>query len=63
MAFPRRFISPKECGEYLGLHTQTIFSLIYQKKIPSVKIGRSRRIDLTKLNAFLEGQTRRKGHQ
>lgn len=53
----RRWISALECSEYLNLHIQTIFSLIYQGKIPSAKIGRSRRIDLTKLNGFLEGQT------
>jgi len=61
MPFPRRWISPRECSEYLNLHIQTIFSLIYQGKIPSAKIGRSRRIDLTNLNAFLEGQTQKKG--
>jgi excisionase family DNA binding protein len=60
MPFPRRWISPRETSEYLGLHLQTIFRLIYENKLPAARVGRSVRIDLTKLNAFLEGQTQRK---
>jgi excisionase family DNA binding protein len=56
MPFPRRWISPKEAGVYLSLHPQTIYQLIYEGKLPAARVGGSVRIDLTKLNAFLEGQ-------
>jgi excisionase family DNA binding protein len=55
-AFERRWLSAKEAGIYLGLHPQTVFDLCRRGVISSVRIGGSRRIDLRKLNEFLERQ-------
>jgi len=52
----RRWISVRECAEYLGLHLKSIYNLIYQGCIPATKIGGSIRIDRKKLDQFLESQ-------
>jgi len=52
----RRWISVRECAEYLGLHLKSIYNLIYQGHIPATKIGGSIRIDRKKLDQLLESQ-------
>jgi len=52
----RRWISVRECAEYLGLHLKSIYNLIYQGYIPATKIGGSIRIDRKKLDQLLESQ-------
>jgi excisionase family DNA binding protein len=59
--FQRRWISPRECATYLDLHPQTVYSLIYQGKLPVARIGRSVRVDLQALQAGLEAQVRSHG--
>ena len=49
----RRWISVKECAEYLNLHEKSIYRLL-GTEIPYSKIGRSVRIDLKKLQLLLE---------
>ena len=49
----RRWISPKECAEYLGLHLKSIYRLLDRGEIRAGKIGRSIRIDLNALNEKL----------
>ena len=51
---PKRWISPKECAEYLGLHKKSVYRLICKEKIPASKIGGSIRVDLRKLEEILE---------
>lgn len=58
MPFPRRWISPKEAGEYLSLHPQTIYQLVYEGKLPVARIGRTVRVDLRALEAQLEAQVK-----
>lgn len=61
--FERRWVSAKEAGVYLSLHSQTLFALCRRGVIPSVRIGGSRRIDLRKLDAFLESQVERQARR
>ena len=57
--FPgRRYISVRECAEYLSLHLQTVYSLIARGRIPAVRVGRAVRVDLRKLEAELEAQVK-----
>ncbi len=58
MSFPRRWISVEDTAEYLSLKPKTIYQLALTGKIPSAKIGRSRRIDLKALEKQLEAQVR-----
>ena len=53
----KRWISVRECAEYLGLHEQTISSLCNRGAIPSVKLAGSRRIDVRRLDELLEANT------
>jgi excisionase family DNA binding protein len=55
----RRWISCREAGLYLGLSAKHVNDLCLRGVIPSVKVGGSRRIDLKKLEAGLEGQEKR----
>lgn len=50
----RRWISVRTASEYLGIHEVTIRRLIDHGKIPAMKIGRTIRVDLKKLNGQLE---------
>jgi excisionase family DNA binding protein len=52
--FPKRWISPKEAGEYLSLSTAGVRRLMARGIIPSVKLGHSRRFDLRELEVKLE---------
>ena len=61
--FERRWVSAKEAGTYLGLHPQTVFDLCRRGVISRVRIGGSRRIDLRKLDVFLEGQIERQARR
>lgn len=54
----RRWITINEAANYLSLHPKSVYSLASRKIIPSVKIGRSVRIDLKALEASLEGQVK-----
>lgn len=50
----RRWISPKECSLYLGIHLKSTYRLIDQGEIPASRIGRSVRVDLRRLEELLE---------
>jgi excisionase family DNA binding protein len=52
----RRYISVRECAEFLSLHLKTVYSLIARGKIPAVRVGRAVRVDLRRLEAQLEAQ-------
>lgn len=58
--FPRRWITPKECAEYLSLNVQTVYQKFYRHEIPGARIGRTVRIDLKALEAMLEAKERNK---
>jgi len=54
--FEKRWISPREAGEYLSLSTAGVYRLISQKKIPAVRVGHSVRVDLRGLEMRLQRQ-------
>lgn len=52
----KRFISPIELSEYAGLKLDTIYSWIWQKKVPYHKMGRLVRFDLREIEEWIEGK-------
>jgi len=56
----KRWITPKQAAEYLSLHLISVYRLMAKGVIPSVRIGRSVRVDLKALDELLEKQIRGK---
>jgi excisionase family DNA binding protein len=52
----RRWISPREAAEYIGVHPQTVYAMIARGEIPSARLGRKVLVDKRRLDAQLEGQ-------
>jgi excisionase family DNA binding protein len=52
----KRFLSPLEAGEYLGIKPKTIYSLAARGRIPAVRFGRQLRIDLRRLEAQVDAE-------
>lgn len=52
----RRWISPLECSEYLGIHKKSVYSMIADGRIPAAHVGRLVRVDLRLLESQLDGQ-------
>ena len=53
----RRWISPRECAEFLGCHLQTVYGWIDSGKIVAARVGRRFvRVDLKALEKDLEKQ-------
>lgn len=50
----KRFITPHEASEYLSLNLKTVYSLAARGLLPVIRFGRQLRIDLTKLNDYIE---------
>lgn len=50
----QRFLSGKEVAELLGLHPNTIWKWAAQDRIPSIKVGGSRKYLLRDVIAALE---------
>lgn len=48
----RRFFSPLEISQYLGLKLDTIYSWIWQKKIPYHKFGRLVKFDIQEIEKW-----------
>lgn len=42
----KRYLSVKEVSEYINISVNTIYSWVWQKRIPHVKFGRLVRFDL-----------------
>jgi len=53
----KQFLSPREVSEYVGLHLQTVYTMIARGEIPSARLGRKVLIDKRRLDAQLEAQT------
>jgi excisionase family DNA binding protein len=56
----KRWISPRECAEYLSLHLKSIYRKIDCGEIPAARVGRSVRVDLRALEAKMLGQAKEK---
>ena len=52
-----RWMTVQEVALYLSLHPMTVYSLLRQKKIPSIKLGGSWRIHQAQLDQWLMRQT------
>jgi excisionase family DNA binding protein len=50
-----RLMKVPEVAEYLGVCPATVWSLISEDRIPSVKVGRARRIPEDSLIAYVDG--------
>ena len=53
----RLLLTPEETAEALNVARSTVYDLIRMRAIPSVKIGRARRIPVHALLAYVEDQT------
>ncbi len=53
----RLLLRPHEAAELLGLGRSTVYELIASGAIPSITIGRSRRVPLEALRAWVRAQT------
>jgi excisionase family DNA binding protein len=51
-----RLLTVKETAEYLRLHYNTVYKLIYSKKLPAIEViaGRKYMIEATEINKYLE---------
>lgn len=54
----RRWITPKECAEYLSIHVKTVYTKISIGTIPAGKLDGLIRVDKRKLDEILETQER-----
>jgi excisionase family DNA binding protein len=56
MPIERRWYSVNETAKALGLHPQTVYSMIADERIPAARIGRLVRVDLKSLEAVMIAQ-------
>ena len=52
----KRYITPAEASEYLGIKPKTIYSLAARGLLPCVRFGRQLRIDLRRLDEQAEAE-------
>ena len=51
----KRFVGPDELAEYLGLSINTIYSWIWLKKIPYIKMGKKLvKFDLQEIEVWIK---------
>lgn len=50
----KQLLTYRQAGKYLGVCERTIFNYVDSGELPSVKLGRLRRIDPDDLAAFIE---------
>jgi excisionase family DNA binding protein len=53
----KRFIGVEELETYLGISRNTIYSWIWLKKIPYVKMGKLVRFDLKEIGSWVQENT------
>lgn len=53
----KRYINIDELSAYLGLSKNTIYSWVWQKKIPYTKLGRLVKFDLRAINHWMQKNT------
>lgn len=49
-----RLITVVEAAEIIGLSRTKVYELLAEGDLPSIRIGRTRRIDVTDLDAFID---------
>jgi excisionase family DNA binding protein len=53
----KKFLNISDLSEYLGIAVNTIYSWIYQKKIPYTKVGRLVRFKGEEINKWIESRS------
>ncbi len=53
----RRLISIQEASEYTGLAVPTLYTMVSQRRIPYVKVGRLTKFDVGLLDAWIKQHT------
>jgi excisionase family DNA binding protein len=56
-AVPKQYLDVKEAAEFLGLATSTLYSMVSQRRIPYVKMGRRTKFDRRHLDEWLKQGT------
>ena len=52
-----RLLSVREAGDYTGLSPHTLYTMVSQRRIPYVKVGRLTKFDVGLLDAWLKQHT------
>jgi excisionase family DNA binding protein len=53
----RKYLTVKEVSQYIGVATDTIYTMVNQRRIPYVKVGRLVKFDQAALDAWLKQNT------
>ena len=54
---PRRLVSIQDAAHYTGLSVHTLYTMVSQRRVPYVKLGRRVMFDLTALDTWIKQQT------
>ena len=52
----KKLLTVAEAAQILGLGRSTVYLLVMREQLPSIKLGRSRRVPTRVLDAFIEQQ-------
>ena len=50
----KRFVGPNELAKYLDISVNTVYSWVYLRRIPFVKMGRLVKFDLKDIDKWLQ---------
>ena len=53
----RRLLNIQEVADYTGLSVHTLYTMVSQRRIPYVKVGRLTKFDLQQLDAWIKQHT------
>ncbi len=53
----RRLINVREAAEYIGLSIDTVYTMVSQRRIPYVKVGRLTKFDVKLLEDWIASNT------
>ena len=53
----RRLITIQEAGEYTGLSPHTLYTMVSQRRVPFVKVGRLVKFDVELLDKWIKQNT------
>lgn len=53
----QRLLSVREAAHYMGLSPHTLYTMVSQRRIPYVKVGRLTKFDVVLLDAWLKQHT------
>lgn len=56
-SLPRRLVGIQQVAEYTGLAVKTIYSMVSQRRIPFVKLGRLTKFDIKEIDAWINRHT------